>query len=78
METAFRTLPCWNPTRWRSSLGEGGAKYATPFYIGTGSSPAAWGFSWLTSHGQAASAGMPDILAPDTTGFVVTLLNLTK
>ena len=28
-------------------LGEGGAKYATPFYIGTGSSPAG-GFSWLT------------------------------
>jgi len=58
------------------SLGEGGAKYATPFYIGTGSSPA--GVLVANLHGQAASAGMPDILAPDTTGFVVTLLNLTK
>jgi len=55
-------------------LGVGGATYATPFSIGTGPSPG----SILTEnlHGQAA--GLPDIVVPDWSGAVVTLLNLTK
>jgi hypothetical protein len=29
-------------------------------------------------HGQAAGAGKPDLLLPDTTGGILTLFNLTK
>jgi hypothetical protein len=29
-------------------------------------------------HGQLASAGLPDIVAPDTSGGVMTLINQTK
>lgn len=57
-------------------LGQGGATYAAPFSIGTGPSPG----SILTEnlHGQSPTAGLPDIVAPDLSGAVVTLLNLTK
>jgi len=57
-------------------LGQGGGAYATPFEIGTGPSPG----SLLVAnvHGQLASAGLPDIVAPDTSGGVMTLINQTK
>jgi hypothetical protein len=29
-------------------------------------------------HGQAASAGLPDLSAPDSTGGVTVLINITK
>ena len=57
-------------------LGEGGATYATPFYIGTGPIPGAI----LTEnlHGQPASKGLADFVAPDYSGGVVVLINLTR
>lgn len=57
-------------------LGEGDAKYATPFDIGTGPSPSNLLVENL--HGQSASAGLPDIVEPDGSGGVIVLLNLTK
>jgi hypothetical protein len=57
-------------------LGEGGATYATPFYIGLGPSPGMMLVEDL--HGQLSSAGLPDIVAPDYSGGVTVLLNLTK
>jgi hypothetical protein len=57
-------------------LGEGGANYATPFSIGTGPS---YGDLLVSNlHGQSLSAGLPDIVEPDTSGGVMVLLNLTK
>jgi len=57
-------------------LGAGGATYDPPFYIGTGPVPA----HVLTEnlHGQRASKGLPDIVAPDYSGGVMVLINLTK
>lgn len=57
-------------------LGNVNATYMSPFYIGTGSSPG----SILTEnlHGQAASEGLPDIVAPDCSGGVMVLINTTK
>jgi len=57
-------------------LGIGNATYESPFYIGTGPSPA----SILTAnlHGQAATKGLPDIVAPDYSGGVMVLINTTK
>jgi hypothetical protein len=57
-------------------LGAGGATYAPPFYIGTGPSPG----SVLTEnlHGQRASKGLPDIVAPDNSGGIMVLTNQTK
>jgi hypothetical protein len=57
-------------------LGEGSATYATPFAIGTGPSPG----SILTEdlHGQSPTGGLPDIVAPDTSGGVMVLFNLTQ
>jgi hypothetical protein len=55
-------------------LGEGDATYAAPFYIGVGPSPGQILVERL--HGQAA--GLPDILAPDGSGGITVLLNLTK
>jgi len=57
-------------------LGTGGATYAAPFDIGTGPSPG----SLLVAnvHGQPASAALPDIVAPDSSGGVMTLINQTK
>jgi hypothetical protein len=56
-------------------LGEGNATYATPFSIGTGPSPD--GLLVENLHGQSAKAGIPDIVAPDTSGGVMILFNLT-
>jgi hypothetical protein len=53
-------------------LGEGNATYATPFGVGTGPSPG----SILAE--QLHAANLPDIVAPDTSGGVMVLLNLTK
>jgi hypothetical protein len=57
-------------------LGEGGATYATPFGIGTGPAPGSILVEDL--HGQSAKAHIPDIVAPDTSGGVMVLFNLTK
>ena len=57
-------------------LGEGNFTYAPPFNIGTGPSPANVLVEDL--HGQAPKTGLPDIVAPDTSGGVIVLLNLTK
>jgi hypothetical protein len=57
-------------------LGEGGATYATPFCIGTGPSPG--DILVANLHGQSPTVGLPDIVAPDTSGGVMVLLNLTK
>ena len=57
-------------------LDEGSATYASPFYIGTGPSPA--NILVENLHGQSPSAGRPDIVAPDYSGGVTVLLNLTK
>jgi len=57
-------------------LGLGGAKYASPFEIGTG--PAPGDILVENLHGQPPRAGLPDIVAPDTSGGVVVLINKTK
>jgi hypothetical protein len=57
-------------------LGEGSATYASPFDIGTGPEP---GMILVENlHGQSPSTGLPDIVAPDYSGGVMVLLNLTK
>jgi FG-GAP-like repeat len=56
-------------------LGEGNAKYATPFGIGIGPSPD--GLLLENLHGQSSKAGLPDIVAPDSSGGVMVLFNLT-
>jgi len=57
-------------------LGKGDATFADPYYIGAGPSPG----DLLTQnlHGQASSAGLPDIVVPDASGGVMTLINTTK
>lgn len=56
-------------------LGEGNATYATPFSIGTGPSPGSIIVENL--HRQSAKSDLPDIVAPDSSGGVMVLLNLT-
>ena len=58
------------------ALGNGDVTYAAPFYIGTGPSPG--DILVANLHGQSPKAGRPDIVAPDTSGGVMVLLNLTK
>jgi len=57
-------------------LGEPGANYAPTFSIGTGPAPGSVIFEDL--HGQAPSAGLPDIVVPDYSGGVTVLINKTK
>jgi hypothetical protein len=57
-------------------LGKGNAAFAAPFYIGAGPEPDAILAENL--HGQPASAGEPDIVAPDASGGVTVLINTTK
>jgi len=57
-------------------LGEGNGEFEPPFLLGPGDDP---GQIFLQNlHGQAASAGLPDIVLPDGTGGVMVLTNLTK
>jgi hypothetical protein len=56
--------------------GEGGATYATPIYIGTGPDPTSLLVANL--HGQLATAGVPDIVAPDANQGVMVLINVTR
>ena len=56
-------------------LGKGDGTFQAPYYVGAGPSP---GDILLENlHGQAASCGMPDIVAPDVTGGVSVLINLS-
>jgi hypothetical protein len=57
-------------------LGQGDATYAAPFDVGTGPTPGSLLVANL--HGQAASAGLPDVVAPDNSGGVIVLINKTK
>jgi hypothetical protein len=57
-------------------LGKGGANFEPPFYIGAGPDPA--NVLLQNLHGQPASAGLPDIVAPDGSGGVMVLINKTK
>jgi hypothetical protein len=53
--------------------GKGDGTFHTPYYVGAGPSP---GDILLENlHGQPASCGMPDIVAPDVTGGVSVLIN---
>jgi hypothetical protein len=56
-------------------LGKGNATFAAPYYIGAGRSPGDLLLENL--HGQAASAGLPDVVVPDVTGGVMVLINTT-
>ncbi len=57
-------------------LGNGDGTFAVPFSIGTGVSP---GDVLVGNfHGQTRAAGVPDIVAPDFSGGVTVLTNITK
>jgi len=56
-------------------LGEGSATYAPAFGLGVGPSPASVLVENL--HGQSATAGLPDIVVPDTSRGVMELPNVT-
>jgi len=59
------------------ALGKGDGTFLTnPFAVGVGQSPGQILLENL--HGQSASAGKPDLVAPDSTGGVTVLINLTK
>src|ERR1700691_4239710 len=55
-------------------LGRGDGTFEVPFYIGAGPSPA--DILPMNLHGQAATAGMPDLIAPDGSGGVMALINI--
>jgi hypothetical protein len=55
-------------------LGRGDGTFEAPFYIGAGPSPA--DILPMNLHGEAASAGMPDLVAPDGSGGVMALINI--
>jgi len=57
-------------------LGEGHAAFAPQIGVGAGPSPGDILVENL--HGQLPTAGLPDIVAPDTSGGVMVLLNKTK
>jgi hypothetical protein len=57
-------------------LGKGNGDFYAPFYIGAGPSPG--DVLPMNLHGQSATAGVPDLVAPDGTGGVTTLINTTK
>jgi hypothetical protein len=58
-------------------LGEGHGGFAVPtYYFGEGPNPG--DVVVMNLHGQAASAGVPDIVVPDGSGGVMTLVNQTK
>lgn len=58
------------------ALGTGKGTFYPPFVVGAG---AGVGQVFLQNlHGQSATAGVPDLVAPDSGGGVTVLLNLTK
>jgi hypothetical protein len=58
------------------ALGMGNGTFLTPIVIGAG--PAEGQIFLQNLHGQSPNAGLPDLLAPDASGGVMVLLNLTK
>jgi len=56
------------------ALGTGKGTFEKPFVVGAG--PGEGQILLESLHGQ--SAGLPDLVAPDTSGAVWVLLNLTK
>jgi hypothetical protein len=54
----------------------GNGTFLTPIVIGAG--PAEGQIFLQNLHGQSPNAGLPDLLAPDASGGVMVLLNLTK
>jgi hypothetical protein len=58
------------------ALGNGDGTFPAPFVEGAGSG---LGQVFLQNlHGQSPKAGLPDISAPDSTGGITVLINLTK
>jgi hypothetical protein len=57
-------------------LGRGNGDFYAPFYIGAGPEPG--DILPMNLHGQSPTAGVPDLVAPDETGGVTTLINTTK
>jgi peptidyl-prolyl cis-trans isomerase C len=57
-------------------LGKGDGTFQAPFYIGAGPNPG--GILVENLHGQPASAGRPDLVAPDQSGGVMVLINTSK
>jgi hypothetical protein len=57
-------------------LGKGDGTFDAPFYIGAGPTPG--GILAENLHGQPASAGHADLVAPDLSGGVMVLINTTK
>jgi len=58
------------------ALGTGKGTFYPPFVIGAG--PGVGQVFLQNLHGQSATAGLPDIVAPDSSGGVMILYNLTK
>jgi hypothetical protein len=58
------------------ALGTGKGTFATPFAVGAG--PGEGQILLQNLHGQSPTAGLPDLVAPDSTGGVMVLLNITK
>jgi hypothetical protein len=57
-------------------LGNGDGTFQSPFYIGAGPNPG--DIQPVNLHGQPASAGRPDLVAPDISGGVMVLINTSK
>jgi len=57
-------------------LGNGDGTFQTPLYIGAGPSPGDILVEDL--HGQKPASGVPDLVLPDVSGGVMTLINQTK
>jgi len=57
-------------------VGNGDGTFQAPFYVGAG--PVPLDILVANLHGQSASAGMPDIVAPDSSGGVMVLFNQSK
>lgn len=58
------------------ALGKGNGTFTTPFAVGAG--PALGQILMENLHGQSPTAGLPDLVAPDSSGGVMVLLNVTK
>jgi len=58
------------------SLGTGGGVFAPPVHVGTG--PASYQIVLENLHGQPPTSGPPDLVAPDSSGGVMVLINTTK